>query len=190
MEFIDEVTGNWDHSMAPSNVQFGEDVWIERKASFERFRSTGTPGLILGDRTRAYTWTEFNIEPTGFVSVGADSILVGAVFMCAERIRIGDRVLISYDVTIADSDFHPVGRDVRRLDAIANAPFPPENTVRPTVTTSPVEIGDDVRIGIRAIILKGVRIGDGASVTAGSVVTRDVPAGITVTGNPAVPETQ
>ena len=52
-----------------------------------------------------YTWTEFNVEPQGQISVGDDCVLVGAIFMCAERIRVGRRVVISYHVTIADSDF-------------------------------------------------------------------------------------
>ncbi|TBR22377.1 MAG: sugar O-acetyltransferase, partial [Reyranella sp.] len=46
-------------------------------------------------------------------------------------------------------------------------------------------IGADVWIGGGAIILPGVSIGDGAIVGAGAVVTRDVPAGVTIVGNPA-----
>ncbi len=49
----------------------------------------------------------------------------------------------------------------------------------------PVDIGANVWIGGGAIILAGIRIGDGAIVGAGAVVTRDVPAGATVAGNPA-----
>jgi maltose O-acetyltransferase len=51
----------------------------------------------------------------------------------------------------------------------------------------PVLIGEKCFIGARAIILKGVTIGDGAVVGAGAVVTRDVPAGAVVAGNPALP---
>ncbi len=49
----------------------------------------------------------------------------------------------------------------------------------------PVAIEDDARIGIGAILLKGVVVGAGATVLAGAVVTTDVPAGATVGGNPA-----
>ncbi len=48
--------------------------------------------------------------------------MVGAVIMCAERINVGRDVVISHHVTIADSDFHPIGLEERRADAIANAP--------------------------------------------------------------------
>jgi acetyltransferase-like isoleucine patch superfamily enzyme len=113
-------------------------------------------------------------------------VLVGAVIMCAERIEIGRRVLISYNVTIADSDFHPMSASIRRLDAIANAPYGDKGT-RPPALTKPVVIEDNVSIGIGAIVLKGVRIGAGARVAAGSVVTKDVPAGAHVEGNPARP---
>jgi len=50
-----------------------------------------------------------------------------------------------------------------------------------------VAIGCDVWIGGGAILLAGVTVGDGAIVGAGSVVTRDVAAGVTVVGNPARP---
>jgi acetyltransferase-like isoleucine patch superfamily enzyme len=48
-----------------------------------------------------------------------------------------------------------------------------------------VRIGNDVFVGMNATILKGVSIGDGAVIGAGAVVTRDVPAGGIVGGNPA-----
>ena len=119
---LSEINGTWDYATLPTNVHVGPECFLERKASFLRFRSTRDPGLVLGSGVRAYTWTEFNIEPQGLVGVGDDSILVGAVFMCAERILIGKRVVVSYHVTIADSDFHPLSVEARRLDAIANAP--------------------------------------------------------------------
>ena len=183
---FDAITGQWDYSELPANVQLGQGCWIERKASFERFRSQQQPGLVLGDRVRVYTWTTFNVEPTGVVEVGDDAILVGAVFMCHERISIGRRVIISYNVTIADSDFHPREPELRRQDAIANSPLG-DKSQRPAILSRSVVIEDDAWIGIGAIVLKGVRIGQGARVGAGSVVTADVPAGVFVAGNPARP---
>jgi len=179
-----EITGAWDHSGLPDNIQVGENCQLERKDSFKRFRSERRPGLVLGNRVKVFTWTEFNVEPSGVVEIGDDSILVGSVFMCAESIRIGRRVVISYNTTIADSDFHPRDPELRRQDAIANAPFG-DKSHRPALLSRPVVIEDDVWIGIGAILLKGVRIGASARIGAGAVVTKNVPAGASVAGNPA-----
>jgi acetyltransferase-like isoleucine patch superfamily enzyme len=178
------MTGGWDYSALPKNIRIGADCYLERKESFKRFRSTREPGLVLGDRVKVYTWTEFNIEPDGRLEVGDDSILVGAVFMCAESIHIGRRVIVSYNVTIADSDFHPRDPELRVQDAIANAPEG-DRSRRPAVIARPVVIEEEAWIGIGAIVLKGVRIGRGARIGAGAVVTADVPAGASMAGNPA-----
>lgn len=180
-----EMTGDWDYGTLPANVHLGPGCWLERKDSFARYRSTREPGLTLGARVRVYMWTTFNLEPGAQVQVGDDAVLVGATFMCAERIEIGARVVVSYQVTIADSDFHPTDPAERRADAIANAPCG-DRGQRPPYSSRPVIIEDDAHIGIGAIILKGVRIGRGARVGAGAVVTRDVPAGARAEGNPAV----
>ena len=81
-----------------------------------------------------------------------------------ERVEIGRHCLLAWDVQVLDSDSH-------RVDGLPH--------------TAPVVIGDRVWIGCRATVLKGVTIGDGAVVAAGSVVTRDVPARALVAGNPA-----
>jgi acetyltransferase-like isoleucine patch superfamily enzyme len=181
-----DITGEWDYGTLPANVRIGSGCWLERRDSFARFHSEQNPGLILGDRVRIYTWTTFNIEPTGVVEVGDDTTLVGAVFMCAGRITLGRNVVVSYHVTIADSDFHPMDPQLRIQDAIANSPHG-DRKQRPEIVSRPVSIADDVWIGIGAIILKGAHIGCGARVHAGSVVTHDVPAGVAVAGNPARP---
>jgi acetyltransferase-like isoleucine patch superfamily enzyme len=183
-ETFKALTGEWPYSSLPANIRVGSSCFLERKESFRRFRSTQRAGLILGDRVQIYTWTEFSVEPGGVIEVGSDSVLVGAVFMCAESIRIGHRVIVSYNVTIADSDFHPRDPEARKLDAIANSPQG-DRALRPPLTAMPVVIDDDAWIGIGAIILKGVHVGPGARVGPGAVVTSDVPAGATVIGNPA-----
>lgn len=181
---LNDFTGNWDYQSLPPNVVLGKGCFLERRASFERFRSARDRGLVLGERVKVYTWTTFNVEPSGRLTVGADSTLVGAVFMCAGEITIGDRVIVSYNVTIADCDFHPSDPDERMKDAVANAPSG-DRSQRPPLISRPVLIGNDVWIGIGAIILKGVTIGSGARIGAGAVVTSAVPAGGRVAGNPA-----
>jgi acetyltransferase-like isoleucine patch superfamily enzyme len=139
---------------------------------------------VLGDGVRVYGWSVFNVEPGGVVTVGDRTILAGAVLMCAERIDIGRDVVISHQVTIADSDFHPRDPAERRRDAEASAPSG-DPAQRPPIETRPVSIEDGAWIGIGAIVLKGVRIGAGARVGPGAVVARDVPAGARAEGNPA-----
>lgn len=180
------ITGTFDLATLPANVRVGRGAWVERRGSFDRFRSTRDPGCVLGERARIYAWTLLNVEPGGFVEIGADAVLVGAIVMCAGHVRIGERAVISYGVTIADCDFHPIDPSARRRDAEANAPFG-DRSQRPAFATAPVVIEADAWVGIGAIVLKGVRIGRGARVAAGAVVTTDVPAGVTVAGNPARP---
>jgi acetyltransferase-like isoleucine patch superfamily enzyme len=180
---VADLTGAWDYSTLPPNVRVGSGCYIERRGSFDRFRSRCDPGLILGKNVRSYTWTEFNVEPNGTVEIGDDCILVGALFMCQRHISLGRRVVASYHVTIADSDFHPHNPELRRLDTIALSPEGDKAT-RPPFEARPILIEDDVTLGIGAIILKGSHIGRGAQIGAGSVVTGEIPAGARVAGNP------
>ena len=97
---------------------------------------------------------------------------------------VGHHVLISHGVDIHDSNSHPLGWEARRRDAeiilARKSPHPD-----PCVETAPVVIEDDAWIGFKATVLKGVRIGRGAIVAAGAVVTKDVPPFSVVGGNPA-----
>ncbi len=88
------------------------------------------------------------------------------------RTLIGNRVLIGSGALITDNDAHPVHVVPRRYS-------------KEKIGALPVVIEDDVFIGARAIILKGVHIGKGAVVGAGAVVSKDVPALSIVAGNPA-----
>ena len=93
------------------------------------------------------------------------------VLLDVTSIEIGDRTQISPAVQIYAAD-HPRDPAVRRANL--------ENG-------RPVHIGANVWIGGGAVVLPGVTIGDDAIIGAGSIVTRDVPSGTTVAGNPARP---
>lgn len=105
--------------------------------------------------------------------IGDDCGLTGTTIVADERVEIGCRVLFGANVTLADTDFHPLSPERRRVDI---------NDGR----HKPIRIEDDVFIGMNALILKGVTIGGGAVVGAGSVVRADVPPRAIVAGNPAV----
>lgn len=186
-DVVADVTGAWNYADLPPNIRVGRDCFLESRQLFVQFASTHDPGMVLGDRVRIYLggWGGgFGILPTGRMEIGDDTVLVGAQFMCAEEIVIGRRVLISYNAIVTDGDFHPHDPELRRRDAVLCSPAPPEGE-RDPFPTGRVVIGDDVRIGINAMVLKGITIGAGASVYAGAVVTSNVPAGAVVAGNPA-----
>jgi len=104
--------------------------------------------------------------------------------LCELELRVGDYVVIGWNATIADTDFHPIAPAERIADAIACSPLG-KGRPRPEVLRRPVIIEEDVWIGPNATVLKGVRLGAGAFVEAGALVTRDVPARARVMGNPA-----
>lgn len=92
----------------------------------------------------------------------------------AEKIVIGNRVLVSHSVSIHDSDSHPTDPHLRfaQTKQILTTGHPREN---PGVRTKSVFIGDDVWIGMGAVIMKGVTIGSRAIIGARAVVKCDVP---------------
>jgi acetyltransferase-like isoleucine patch superfamily enzyme len=104
------------------------------------------------------------------IEIGDDCYLNGVEIACTARVSIGDRCIIA-DALILDTDFHSTSVDRHALGA--------------AVKCGPVVIGSNVWIANRVIVLRGVTVGDNSVVGAGSVVTRDVPAGVIVAGNPA-----
>ena len=107
-----------------------------------------------------------------YLKIGNDVGISGASIVAATGIEIGDRCQIGGGVGIWDTDFHP-------LDPAQRMEHPTKDA-----STRSINIGRDVFIGARAIVLKGVTIGDGAVIGAGAVVSRDVPAGAIAFGNP------
>ena len=116
--------------------------------------------------------------------IGDYCYFTNAVLLCELEIQIGSYVLIGWNTTITDTDFHPIAPAERIADAIACSPLGHQRR-RPPVARKAVVIEDDVWIGPNVAIMKGVRIGAGAIVEPGSVVTRDVPPRARVLGNPA-----
>lgn len=111
------------------------------------------------------------------VEIGNDVGLSGCVIFAAKSIKIGDRVKVGSGALIMDADMHSLDQDLEKRAGGEGKGCKGKS--------APIVIEDDVFIGAHAIILKGVTIGVRAIVGAGAVVTKDVPAGVTVVGNPA-----
>jgi acetyltransferase-like isoleucine patch superfamily enzyme len=110
------------------------------------------------------------VVDSGRLTIGAGTNVngLGTKILVAESVTIGAGCTFSWDVQVLDNDFHTM-----TVGGVA----------QPSV--APVVIGVRVWVGTRAVILKGVTIGDGAVVAAGAVVTKDVPANAVVAGVPA-----
>jgi acetyltransferase-like isoleucine patch superfamily enzyme len=109
----------------------------------------------------------------------------GTRIWSSDSVHIGNRVYIAHNVNIHDTNSHSIDAELRgqHFYAIMSTGHPKENIF--DIKASPVRIDDDVWIGFNTTILKGVHIGKGAVIGACSVVTKDVPPSVIVSGNPA-----
>lgn len=98
--------------------------------------------------------------------------MTGGSIVVESSITIGSNVSVGANTIICDTDFHPVD-SLRRLQDPNHG------------ETAPIKIEDNVFIGMQCLILKGVTIGTGSAIGAGSIVTKDVPPAVVVAGNPA-----
>jgi acetyltransferase-like isoleucine patch superfamily enzyme len=121
-------------------------------------------------------------SPGGRISIGDRSYIGASLLVCHSGITIGDDVLISWGVTIVDHDSHSPNWRVRSKDV---SEWMVGRKSWDGVSIRPVHVANRAWIGFGAVILKGVTIGEGAIVGAGSVVTRSVPPYSIVAGNPA-----
>jgi len=175
--------GSWSHGPLPPNVSLGSGTVILGERAFSRFLGKRDDALVVGPQC-TLDGGHFAIGPEGRVRIGSFCVFTFAVLLCELEITIGNYVMIGWNTTIADTDFHPVSPAERVADAIACSPLS-EGRPRPAIEKRAVIIEDDVWIGPNVAILKGVRIGRGAFIEPGSLVTRDVPPGMRVMGNPA-----
>ncbi|MDB9521111.1 acyltransferase [Dolichospermum circinale CS-1225] len=122
----------------------------------------------------------------GQIKIGKDCYVgEGTRIWSANSITIGDRVLISHNVNIHDTNSHSLDTKLRHEHFIKILSYGHPQNNDFDIYSEPLFIEDDVWIGFNSTILKGVKIGRGAIVAAGSVVTKDVPPFLVVAGNPA-----
>lgn len=177
-----------------------------KKLQLKRKMWQRTNLIDVDPTTLIYPETSITSQKSGHISVSEKSCIRGALevqreggkisigcncyvgdhtrIWSAKNITIGNNVLIAHNCNIFDNDTHPTDFIERREDA-QQIIWNHKRMNFSTLHSAPVVIGDDVWIGCNAIILKGVTIGSGAIIAAGSVVTKDVPVDTVVGGNPA-----
>jgi acetyltransferase-like isoleucine patch superfamily enzyme len=144
------------------------------------FNCQNNPAAIVIGADTAIRGELFVFGHGGGISIGKWGYVgEGTRIWSAEKIDIGDRVLIAHNVNIHDNDSHPLACDQRHQHykniMTSGHPQAPVN-----ISSSPVTIEDDVWIGFGAVILKGVTIGKGSIIGAGSLITKDVPEKSTI----------
>lgn len=159
------------------------EIGAGSKTRFWRVRPKSGNTLRIGSKSMVQTRVVFERDSAVF-SVGNRSFVGLGVVTCAERIEIGDDVLIAWGTVLSDHNSHHVSFSKRSHDV--------ENWIEgkkdwQNVERKSIRIMDKAWIGMNSIILKGVTVGEGAVVGAGSIVTKDVPPWTVVAGNPARP---
>jgi maltose O-acetyltransferase len=160
----------------------------------------GDEELIVDRNRAARLLKEFNDETDPdlrratlaklFGRIGANANIM-PIFACdyGYNIVAGRNLFMNYNCVLLDCAPIVIGDDVQFGPAVqvytAHHPLDAATRRDGLESASPVSIGDNVWVGGAAVICPGVEIGDDAVIGAGSVVTRNVPAGAIVAGNPA-----
>ncbi|MAU60316.1 MAG: acetyltransferase [Parvibaculum sp.] len=159
--------------IAPAFDSLGPGIDVSSPKNIEIWGGGITAGSHLhlhasrGSLVRLATWRTGERE--GRIDIG-DCVLIspGTHIVASEEIVIGSDTMIASNCYISDSDWHDTYDRTAELDK-----------------HRPIRIGENVWLGVRAIVGKGVTIGENSIIGAGSVVTRDIPANCIAAGNPA-----
>lgn len=180
LNFILNIVGWYKRKKFLKNAALGEKVIIGFLAKISN--PNAKQNIVIGANSSIHC--SMNTGPGGKISVGKyTTIRFKSEIESAESVSIGDYVIISNYVLITDNDSHPTSPEDRMK--LSLAPEGSELWSWKYANRKPVVIEDNVWIGRRAMILKGVRIGKGSIVASGAIVTKDVPPYSLAYGNPA-----
>lgn len=165
------------------NVSIGDDLHVNAGMKFYLHKEAK---LCIGNNVTFYSQNDdyhMNMfagvkliadRPGALIKIGDNTRINGSCIHAWKSVIIGNNCLVAANVNIMDSNGHPVSMNN------------PSERIMIRDQAEPIVIEDNVWIGCNSIILKGVTIGEGSIVSAGSVVIDDVPARSIVRGNPAI----
>lgn len=146
--------------------KFNSSGYLVVTGGFPQPKVINKGGRLLAGNCQFYSGVRIEIGEKGSLIIGNGTYLNrNTLIVCEEEVEIGENCKIAWDVIIMDSDLHPIDK-------------------MPMINKA-VRIEDNVWIGCRSIILKGVTIGKGAVIAAGSVVTKNIPPRTVFGGAPA-----
>jgi acetyltransferase-like isoleucine patch superfamily enzyme len=160
----------------------GLKLEIRKNDVARRFMTIGNESIVNGN---------FIFETVeGTISIGDNTFIGGGRFICIDGIEIGNDVLFSWGCTVVDNNSHSLNWNERSSDVMEWKIGLEEGKIGlyknwENVKHSKVVVKNKAWVGFDVIILKGVTIGEGSVVAAGSVVTKNVPDWTIVGGNPA-----
>lgn len=149
-----------------SRIDIGKR-WIGGKHNYSSLFIHKTAILNVNGFFSFYNGAYISINKYAKLTLGSGYANNDVEIICFKEIVIGKNVAIAKGVIIRDSDNHSINNNIDNI-------------------SKPIIISDNVWIGMRATILKGVTIGEGAIIAAGAVVTKDVPAHCMAGGVPAI----
>ena len=161
---------DWFPGELPRNMSIGSGSWLHSNYAFLHYRSILEEGLQIGCNSGIYEGTFFDLGPTGSISIGNYTTVVGAIIRSDGPVEIGDYCLIAHEVILSDDPFGIPG-----VPAMAK-----EDGAR----RRGIKVGRNCWIATGAILLGGAKVGDDSIVGAHTVVNFEIPAGKMVVGNP------
>ncbi|MEY2988034.1 MAG: hypothetical protein RJB13_1555 [Pseudomonadota bacterium] len=178
------------------NLRLGENVRIQNARTIQIYSDEAR--IEIGNHSIVFENARLEVVGKGVVRIGECAVLGDCRISAREKISIGHRALLSWNVFLQDYDSHPTLPEIRaeQVKRICRRFYPRLSNTAPQENedvlqrwmppSAPIVIGDDVWIGSGAIVLKGAQIGHGSIVASGAVVTAGIyPDRCILAGNPA-----
>ncbi|HYD21796.1 MAG TPA: acyltransferase [Flavipsychrobacter sp.] len=176
---------DWYPKAIPENVMAGDAVYLDSTYSFAGFYSKKPDGMKIGYASGNYLHSHFLVGENGTVAIGQYTILEATVIIANQSVIIGDHCMLSWGSYITDNWLNMANSSAEvRKELLENLAFS-ENRHLELPECKPVIIENNVWVGFGAVILPGVRLGEGCVVGCKTIIDKDVPPYAVVAGNPA-----